>query len=124
MRSKQQATIRRNTKLYSNDKEFAVNDIVWYLCPRVIAGKPSKITDQWLGPYKVIEKCAAVLYKIRPCDYEGAQVVCHVSRLVKFKGAADKSRIPRRLQIDDEGCLLYTSPSPRDGLLSRMPSSA
>ena len=24
----------------------------------------------------------------------------------------------------DCGCLLYTSPSPRDGLLSRMPSSA
>ena len=30
------------------------------------------------------------------------------------------------LKIDgkDENCLLYTSPSPRDGLLSRMPSSA
>ena len=26
--------------------------------------------------------------------------------------------------IIDVGCLLYTSPSPRDGLLSRMPSSA
>ena len=25
---------------------------------------------------------------------------------------------------DDNACLLYTSPSPRDGLLSRMPSSA
>ena len=25
---------------------------------------------------------------------------------------------------DLETCLLYTSPSPRDGLLSRMPSSA
>ena len=25
---------------------------------------------------------------------------------------------------DATGCLLYTSPSPRDGLLSRMPSSA
>ena len=25
---------------------------------------------------------------------------------------------------DVKGCLLYTSPSPRDGLLSRMPSSA
>ena len=24
----------------------------------------------------------------------------------------------------DEGCLLYTSPSPRDGRISRMPSSA
>ena len=31
-----------------------------------------------------------------------------------------------RLQIEQgaEACLLYTSPSPRDGLLSRMPSSA
>ena len=27
-------------------------------------------------------------------------------------------------QRQGEGCLLYTSPSPRDGLLSRMPSSA
>ena len=26
--------------------------------------------------------------------------------------------------ISDIDCLLYTSPSPRDGLLSRMPSSA
>ena len=28
------------------------------------------------------------------------------------------------LSSDDSSCLLYTSPSPRDGLLSRMPSSA
>ena len=28
------------------------------------------------------------------------------------------------IDIDNRGCLLYTSPSPRDGLLSRMPSSA
>ena len=26
--------------------------------------------------------------------------------------------------VEDKSCLLYTSPSPRDGLLSRMPSSA
>ena len=29
-----------------------------------------------------------------------------------------------RVRKDDHVCLLYTSPSPRDGLLSRMPSSA
>ena len=29
-----------------------------------------------------------------------------------------------RINIIDTPCLLYTSPSPRDGLLSRMPSSA
>ena len=30
----------------------------------------------------------------------------------------------RKSQIQENICLLYTSPSPRDGLLSRMPSSA
>ena len=29
-----------------------------------------------------------------------------------------------RQRVREYGCLLYTSPSPRDGLLSRMPSSA
>ena len=29
-----------------------------------------------------------------------------------------------RREIENVTCLLYTSPSPRDGLLSRMPSSA
>ena len=40
--------------------------------------------------------------------------------------AVAQSDIPR-LDITEgqiEPCLLYTSPSPRDGLLSRMPSSA
>ena len=31
---------------------------------------------------------------------------------------------PENEGIQDSTCLLYTSPSPRDGLLSRMPSSA
>ena len=31
---------------------------------------------------------------------------------------------PKRPNVESENCLLYTSPSPRDGLLSRMPSSA
>ena len=36
MRENQQATIRRNTKLYSNTKSFKVDDKVWYLCPRLV----------------------------------------------------------------------------------------
>ena len=30
----------------------------------------------------------------------------------------------RSFEDENQTCLLYTSPSPRDGLLSRMPSSA
>ena len=36
----------------------------------------------------------------------------------------DRSRVRNVVLLVYEGCLLYTSPSPRDGLLSRMPSSA
>ena len=32
--------------------------------------------------------------------------------------------VDRSMHAEDPFCLLYTSPSPRDGLLSRMPSSA
>ena len=41
-------------------------------------------------------------------------------------GEADASLLPVSpdLSLSDGNCLLYTSPSPRDGLLSRMPSSA
>ena len=35
-----------------------------------------------------------------------------------------KDRKQRRSKYGAKRCLLYTSPSPRDGLLSRMPSSA
>ena len=39
-----------------------------------------------------------------------------------IKGVGDEMRAMGRSQADN--CLLYTSPSPRDATLSRMPSSA
>ena len=41
-----------------------------------------------------------------------------------FVEISDRSIPTEVLGFADEACLLYTSPSPRDGLLSRMPSSA
>ena len=45
-----------------------------------------------------------------------------------LNGARTASGVPLRVQLLGSDpvclCLLYTSPSPRDGLLSRMPSSA
>ena len=36
----------------------------------------------------------------------------------------EESVLIKDIQVHPSSCLLYTSPSPRDGLLSRMPSSA
>ena len=41
-----------------------------------------------------------------------------------FAGAGLGYVLAVRGDVEHIACLLYTSPSPRDGLLSRMPSSA
>ena len=40
------------------------------------------------------------------------------------KGGGSDASIDNLASLIPQDCLLYTSPSPRDGLLSRMPSSA
>ena len=43
---------------------------------------------------------------------------------IDVRGYADFAPMGHSVRVRREDCLLYTSPSPRDGLLSRMPSSA
>ena len=78
------------------------------------------------------------MVQINPMVYANLQG--HISQHVSMKASAEvmammqqdpnlmamKQQNPQGFQImyDSEVCLLYTSPSPRDGLLSRMPSSA
>ena len=57
-----------------------------------------------------------------------ALVAEFLQMMIESEGAESNDRVAEA--DDDEtiawnsNCLLYTSPSPRDGLLSRMPSSA
>ena len=56
-----------------------------------------------------------------------SRVIAQVALLRVAKRQGPRSRlgpVPPKLRIRTSCCLLYTSPSPRDGLLSRMPSSA
>ena len=45
-------------------------------------------------------------------------------KVENFTESLSHTRIPKIALPQFKDCLLYTSPSPRDGLLSRMPSSA
>ena len=61
------------------------------------------VSTDYIGPQKDISNCESD---------DQIEVIC------EFNNAEDIVITP------DKDCLLYTSPSPRDGLLSRMPSSA
>ena len=52
--------------------------------------------------------------------YKGVQIPSWDSRLIDLKKASES----KDYCDDIKGCLLYTSPSPRDLSTSRMPSSA
>ena len=57
----------------------------------------------------------------------GLTIVSGLVTLILFVGSRRDEREPVEVLSNDDAthrCLLYTSPSPRDGLLSRMPSSA
>ena len=64
---------------------------------------------------------------IRLAQY-GARFYAAFDRALRVPGHTPRADFRRRgylFLVDEAGsCLLYTSPSPRDGLLSRMPSSA
>ena len=63
--------------------------------------------------------------KVKINDNQGKSIEVDID---KFKKHLDEYHSSGSSVHDEDGhyftCLLYTSPSPRDGLLSRMPSSA
>ena len=100
-----EATIRRNASGYVGLKfTFKVGDHVLYLSPRKVNNKPVKITDGWLGPYRVTKRISEVLYAIQPVDYEGPEIIVHAARLIlkRDRAIGRKQQIPNNLQLDDE----------------------
>ena len=43
-------TIRWNVAAYEGTAKYGIGDLVWYLAPRLVPGKASKITKRWTGP--------------------------------------------------------------------------
>ena len=74
--------------------------------------------------------CRAVGAAQHPGQFDlavGSTDPAHIGRSDPAAGGAvdDELAVGERRNLGEMGdCLLYTSPSPRDGLLSRMPSSA
>ena len=69
---------------------------------------------------KAIKKLAAGGYVPAICELG----IAYYDHLGVHRNYSESFRFYMEAALRDYPCLLYTSPSPRDGLLSRMPSSA
>ena len=84
-------------------------------CVRLLKGDFKEVTEYSRDPL-----AQAKIFKSNHLNY---------LHIVDLNGAEsgnqmNKDVITKILEISDISCLLYTSPSPRDATLSRMPSSA
>ena len=63
-------------------------------------------------------------YALRGIDTLAIRPATYLAANIPGSATAGKALRNASSYVIDKACLLYTSPSPRDGLLSRMPSSA
>ena len=104
MRKHTEATFKRNARLYAgNANTFQVNDLVWIYSKRKVPNKPTKITDGWTGPYRVVGKPAEVLLDVTPADSEGRTTTVHVARATPVRGEGQKGRnpLPQQEAVED-----------------------
>ena len=82
---------------------------------RLIQAGPRPVNERWVGKNWA---CS------RAVDQVSSEWLLFIDADVRLKPDALKRSLAQALDEQADLCLLYTSPSPRDGLLSRMPSSA
>ena len=98
----EQAVIQRNSTNYSTERaKCKEGDVMWYLTPRLVPGKPQKHTQSWTGPWTVVKIVAPVLVRIKPRNQEGKEITVHFSRLRPYHGPIENT-VPRRLGLTDE----------------------
>ena len=73
------------------------------------------------GDVKTVQALSSADDNIR---YDSKAVFASATIYFEFDKSTLTSKSIQTLKSAVNACLLYTSPSPRDGLLSRMPSSA
>ena len=107
MRKRAEDTFRRNAKLYSGSTEdYAIGDLVWVFSKRKVEGKPMKVTDAWMGPYKVVGKTSDVTLQVKPAETSGRVQTVHVTTVRRFypTGCTGlKHRPPREPVATDDG---------------------
>ena len=77
--------------------------------------------DLGIGNVETVNKNS---YKHNMANATAKKLTQHQSFELDIEASGEKQVKFEVKVTDNDTCLLYTSPSPRDGLLSRMPSSA
>ena len=61
-------------------QKFNKDGEVYVYFPRYLPGQSPKLTNHWKGPFKILEKCTDVTFKVN-CGQRGTPQVIHIDRM-------------------------------------------
>ena len=62
-------------------QKFNKDDEVYVFFPRYLPGQSPKLTNRWKGPFKVLEKCTDVTYKVDCGGPRRKPQIIHIDRM-------------------------------------------
>ena len=68
----------------ARDTKFMIGDKVWVYTPKAKKGLSRKLMHHWHGPYRIVEKCCPVHYKLRTCDNRLMSLTVHANRIKPY----------------------------------------
>ena len=117
--NKKNNLLENNTNSLNNIENLWINKYKPMVISDIIGNKEQiNIFKKWLTDIK-INKCQSILIS----GNQGLGKTLTIKLILEENNYIVRIINPNDIK-DHRICLLYTSPSPRDGLLSRMPSSA
>ena len=68
----------------AREPKFMVGDRVWVYNPKTKKGLSRKLTHQWHGPFRIVEKCSPLHFRLRTCDNRRVSVNVHANRMKPY----------------------------------------
>ncbi len=68
----------------ARDPKFMIGDKVWVCTPKTKKGLSRKLMHHWHGPFRKVEKCSPVHYKLRTCDNRLVSITVHANRMKPY----------------------------------------
>jgi hypothetical protein len=86
----------------AREPKFMLGDRVWVYTPKTKKGLSRKLMHHWHGPYRIIEKCSPVHFKLRTCDNRLVSITVHANRMKPYHDPESRPHVPPSIEMPDE----------------------
>ena len=95
-----QQTMKDRYDRSAREPQFMLGDRVWVYTPKT-KGLSRKLMHHWHGPFRVVEKCSPVHFKLHTCDNRLVSITVHANRMKPYHDPNSRPQIPPSIELQD-----------------------